>query len=119
MHQLSLTFTIGGTVLKEPDDLVILRVTFDSKIIFEKHLRSVSRAASQILGILTNSWRVCYDRLLLRRCCRGLVLPGFCPARFCPARLRIRTLNYWTVQSVVSVFYLGLCLSVTLRIVYL
>ena len=34
------------------DDLVILEVTFDSKMTFEKHLRSVSRAASQRLGIL-------------------------------------------------------------------
>ena len=41
--------TIGRTVLKESDDLVILGVTFDSKVTFEKHLRSVSRAASQRL----------------------------------------------------------------------
>ena len=40
------TLNIGGTVLKESDDLVILGVTFDSKMTFEKHLRSVSRAAS-------------------------------------------------------------------------
>ena len=52
MHPQSLTLTIGGTVLKESDDLVILEVIFDSKIIFEKHLRSVSRVASQRLGIL-------------------------------------------------------------------
>ena len=43
--------TIGGTV-QECDDLGLLAVTFDSKITFEKHLRSVSRAASQRLGIL-------------------------------------------------------------------
>ena len=36
----------GRTVLKESDDLVILGVTFDTKMIFEKHLRLVSRAAS-------------------------------------------------------------------------
>ena len=30
--------TIGGTVLKESDDPVILGVTFDSKMTFEKHL---------------------------------------------------------------------------------
>ena len=47
--------TIGGTVLKESDDLIILGVTFDSKMTFEKHLRSVSRAASQRLGILRKS----------------------------------------------------------------
>ena len=43
--------TIGRTVLKKSDDLVIFGVTFDSKLTFEKHLRLVSRAASQRLGI--------------------------------------------------------------------
>ena len=47
MHPQSSPLTVGGTVLKESDDLVILEVTFDSKMTFEKHLRSVSRAASQ------------------------------------------------------------------------
>ena len=42
MHPQSTPLTIGGTVLKESDDLVILGVTFDSKMTFEKHLRSVS-----------------------------------------------------------------------------
>ena len=46
MHPQSPPLTIEGTVLKESDDLDILRVTFDSKLTFEKHLRSVSRAAS-------------------------------------------------------------------------
>ena len=51
----SLPLTIGGTVLTESDDLVILGVAFDSKMTFEKHPRSVSRAASQRLGILKKS----------------------------------------------------------------
>ena len=51
MNSQSPSLTIGGTVLKESDDLVILGVTFDSKMTFEKHLQSVSRAASQRLGI--------------------------------------------------------------------
>ena len=68
MHPLSPLLTIGGTVLKESDYLVILGVTFDSKMTFEKHLRSVSRAASQRLGILSKSWRVFHDRSLLGRC---------------------------------------------------
>ena len=54
--------TIGRTVQKESDDLVILGVTFNSKMTFEKHLRSVSRAASQRLGILKKSWQVFHDR---------------------------------------------------------
>ena len=57
MHPQSPALTIGRTVLMESDDLVILGVAFDSKMTFEKHLRSVSRAASQRLGILRKSWQ--------------------------------------------------------------
>ena len=38
MHPQSPALTIGGTLLKESDDLVILGKTFDSKMTFEKHL---------------------------------------------------------------------------------
>ena len=62
MHPQSPPLTIGGTVLKESDDLVILGVTFDSKMTFEKHLRLVSRAATQRLGILRKSWQVFHIR---------------------------------------------------------
>ena len=44
MHHQSPPLTIGATVLKESDDLVILGVTFDSNLTFEKHLRLVSSA---------------------------------------------------------------------------
>ena len=47
MQPQSPPLTLGGTVLKESDDLDILGVTFDSKMRFEKHLYSVSRAVSQ------------------------------------------------------------------------
>ena len=87
MHPHSYPLTIGGTVLKESDDIVILGVTFDSKMTFENHLRSVSRAASQRLCILRKSWRVFHDRSLLGRCFRGFVLPVFeyCSAVWCSA----------------------------------
>ena len=74
MLTLSPPLTIGGTVLKESDDLATLGVTFDSKMTFEKHIRSVSRAASQRLGILRKSWRVFHDRSLLGKCFRRFVL---------------------------------------------
>ena len=87
MHPQSLPLTIGGTVLKESDDLVFLGVTFDSKMTFEKHLRLVSRAASQRLGILRKSWQVFHDRLLLGRCFLGFVLTvlEYCSAVWCSA----------------------------------
>ena len=55
MHLQPPSLTIGGTVLRESDNHVILGVLFDSKMTFEKHLRSVSRADSQRLGIVTKS----------------------------------------------------------------
>ena len=87
MHPQSPTLTIGGTVLKESDDLVILGVTFDSKMTFEKHLHSVSRAASQWSGILRKSWQVFHDRSLLGKCFRGFVLPvlEYCSGVWCSA----------------------------------
>ena len=48
-------------MLKEFNDLDILGVTSDSKVTFEKHLCSVSRAASQRLGTLRKPWRVFHD----------------------------------------------------------
>ena len=79
--------TIGRTVLKESDDLVIFGVIFDSKMTFKEHLRSVYRAASQKLGILRKSWWVFHDRSLLGRCFRGFVLPvlEYCSAVWCSA----------------------------------
>ena len=87
MHPQSPPLTIGGTVLKESDNLLVLGVTFDSKMTFEKHFRSVSRAASQRLGILRKSWRVFHDRALLGRCFLGFVLPvlEYCSAVWCSA----------------------------------
>ena len=87
MHPQSPPLTIGGTVLKESDDLVILGVTFDSKMTFEKHLRLVSRAASQRLGILRKSWIVFHDKSLLGRRFRGFVLLvlDYCSAVWCSA----------------------------------
>ena len=93
MHPQSPPLAIGGTVLKKSDDLVILGVTFNSKMTCEKHLRSVSRAASQRLGILIKSWRVFHDRSLLGRCIRGFVNQFWSIVLQSGARLPIHTLD--------------------------
>ena len=87
MHPQSPPLTIGRTLLKESEDLIILGVTFDSKMKFEKLLHSVFRAASQRLCILRKSWRVFNDRSLLGRCFQGFVLPvlQYCSAGWCSA----------------------------------
>ena len=100
MHPQLRSLSIGGTVLKDSDDLVIMVVTFDSKMTFEKHLHSVSRTASQRLGIFRKSWRVFYGRSLLGRCFMGFVLPDlkYCSAVWCSAadthlKLLVRVLS--------------------------
>ena len=62
-------------------------MTFDYTLTFEKHLRSVSRAASQRLGILRKSLRVFHDKFVIERCFWGFVLPilEYCPAVWCSA----------------------------------
>ena len=85
MYPQSPPLTIGRKELKESDDLVILGEAFDFKVTIEKHLRSVSRAASQRLGILRKSRRVFHDRSLLGWCFRGFVQHGleYCSALWC------------------------------------
>ena len=89
-------------------------MTFDSKVIFEKHLCSVSRAASQRLSSLRMSWLIFHDRSLLGRCFQVLCCLFWNTVLQCSARLPVHTLNYWTVLSVISVFRLAVCSSVTL-----
>ena len=104
-------------MLKESDDLDILGVTFDSKLIFENHLRLVSRAASRRIGILRKSWRVFHDRSLLERFFRGFVLRVFeCrSAVWCSAAdTHIKLLD----RAVSGARFLtGVCLSVIFLIV--
>ena len=76
-HPQSPPLTIGGTLLKESDDLVRYEMTLASKMTFERHLRSVSRTVSQRLGILKMSWLLFRDRSLLWE-----ILLMVCPARF-------------------------------------
>ena len=47
MYLQSAPLYLGDTVQKEPADINILHVTFHAKMTFDKHLRSVSKAASQ------------------------------------------------------------------------
>ena len=67
VHPLLTPLTLDGTVLKESADLVILGVTFNAKMTFEKHLRSVSSAAAQRLCIMRKFWQVFHYRSLLLR----------------------------------------------------
>ena len=87
VHPQLTPLTLDGTVLKESDDLLIIGVTLDAKMTFEKHLRSVSSAAPQRLGIMRKSWQVFLDRSLLLRSFWSFVLLilEYCSAVWCSA----------------------------------
>ena len=91
-------------MLKESADLVILGVTCDAKMTFEKHLRSVSSAAAQRFGITRKSWQVFHDRSLLLRSLWSLSCRFWSIAQQCGAQLPTHILNYWTELSGVLVF---------------
>ena len=44
--------TLNDIALKETYELIIFGVTFDPKLTFERHVRSVASSASQRIGIL-------------------------------------------------------------------
>ena len=62
IHPQSTPLTLDGYLLKESADLLILGVTFDVKMTFEKHLRFVSRVGTHRLGINQKSWQVFHYR---------------------------------------------------------
>ena len=95
IHPHSSPLTIGRTELNESDDLVILGVTFDFMITFEKHLRSVSRAAAQRLGILRKSWQVSMIFRFFGNAFGGLFCQFWSTVLQCGARLPKYILHYW------------------------
>ena len=80
-------FTLGGTEQKESANLVILGKTFDGKMTLAKHLRSVSSATAQRLGIMGKFLYHDHDRSLLLRYFWSFVLPvlEYCSAVWCLA----------------------------------
>ena len=87
VHPQLTPLTLGLTVLKESADLVILGVALDAKMTFEKHLRCVSSASAQRLGIMRKSWQVFHDRSKLPRSFWSFVLPvlEYCSPVWCSA----------------------------------
>ena len=87
VHPQLTPFTLGGTVLKESADLVILGVMFDAKMTFEKHLCHISSTAAKRLGIMRKSSQVFHDRANILRSLWNFVLPvlEYCSAVWCSA----------------------------------
>ena len=88
VHPQLTPLTLDGTVVEESAVLVILGVTFDAKMTFEKHQFALFPVLQhQRLGIMRKSWEVFHDRSLLVRSFWSFVLPvfEFCSAVWCSA----------------------------------
>ena len=83
--------------------LALELMTFEM-MTFEKHHRSVSRAASRRVGISRKSWRVFHDWLILRRCFQDIVLPvlEYCSAVWCSLKWVSADTHFKLLDCVVS-----------------
>ena len=86
-------FDSGLNCAERIADLFILGVTFDGKITFDKHIRSIFSAAAQRLVIMRKSLQVFHDRSLLLKDFGTLSCRSWSIAQQCGARLPIYILN--------------------------
>ena len=67
--------TLNGVALKESSELVILGVTFDPKLSFERHVRSVAASASQRIGIMRRGLKIFDSVEVVHHCFNSFMLP--------------------------------------------
>ena len=66
---------VGSTSLNSCDSFKILRVMFDSKFTFERHICSISSSVAQKIGLLRKSFRIFGDHDVLWKCFNSFILP--------------------------------------------
>lgn len=66
---------IDNTMLSTCNYFKILGVTFDNKLTFEKHIRSVASGISQKIGILRKCFKVFGDEVIMLKCFNSFILP--------------------------------------------
>ena len=69
-------YTLGGEELEEVKSLRILRVTIDSKLTFETHLREVVSKAARRLGVVYRTGKLFDCMRVLKSCFNAYVLPN-------------------------------------------
>ena len=65
---------LGGVVLPVSDSLVILGVTFDSKMTFERHIVNVTSSAARSMGIVRRASKIFGTQEVLTTCFRSYCL---------------------------------------------
>ena len=66
---------VDGTVVERFSDLKILGVILDSKLAFEKQVRSIAASASKRVGILSKTMSVFRDVAVVAKCFWAFILP--------------------------------------------
>ena len=76
------SLSLDGAIVKESSVLEILGVKFDSKFLFEEHIRSIAKLAMSKVGLMRVARRVFDDVDVLRRCFFSFILPSleYCSA---------------------------------------
>jgi len=67
--------TLNGVELEEQSELLILGVTLDSKLTFERHVRSIASSVSQRIGIMRRAHRIFGSSEVVLHCFRSFILP--------------------------------------------
>ena len=67
--------TLNSVALKESSELIILGVTFDRKLNFERHVRSVAASASQSIGIMRRGLKIFDSVEVVHYCFNSFMLP--------------------------------------------
>ena len=95
------SLVIGNEILVVKDSMEILGVILDSKLTFEKHIRSLCSSLSRKIGVLRKSFSVFHCQNILRNCFYSFLLPCFeycapvwCSAASCHLAVIDRTLNH-------------------------
>ena len=66
--------TLNDIALKETSELIILGATFDTKLTFERHIRSVASSASQRIGLLRRAHNIFDSAEVMQHCFRSFML---------------------------------------------
>ena len=67
--------TLFDIALKETSELAILGVTFDPKLTFERHVRSVASSASQRISLMRKVRNIFDSAEVMQHCFRSFMLP--------------------------------------------
>ena len=105
---------INDVVLNTCESFKILGVLFDSKFTFEKHVRSISSAVAQKIGLLRKSFKIFGDISVLRKCFNSFILPclEYCSPAWssaAPSHLKLLDRNVRACKFLIPDLEIDLC----------